>query len=454
MYNNLLYGAKRRILKEVEDAFLNHPAFSEKVKVFNKFPYEERIQYGAVLRNSSAAQIRMSADNYMADLHSFLRLAKNANYPGIAIEWARENTNNITTSVTENLTPQVDPTQRLFFTTNKMVVGYGEPTYVTSPGQITFKINGLQVQVEAVDGKNKKILLPMAPSAGSTAEVTYWAKVISPPGIYVVDFIEDNQFTVSPIYSVDNKVLVNKTTGLETTISLGDGNIYPGSEEVVLEGSLNYSGVDSYILVRDTNYTIDNTTGIVTFLNPVPADSVMKTSYRWQPTDYVNGPYTFNYYQEVHTAIPGVVICMGRRAKKGDQQAIIISEDRESQAMIYGGHWDMSLSLGIISKDTIQMEEMVDQVVNYLWAVRKNIMEFEGFTLNRVEPTGESEETFIETTGDLYYESTVDISVMTEWQRFIPYLYTIRHINTNIIPLVPDMREVIKYPEVGYERVL
>jgi len=69
-----------------------------------------------------------------------------------------------------------------------------------------------------------------------------------------------------------------------------------------------------------------------------------------------------------------------------------------------------------------------------------------------VEPTGETEETFIEGTGDLYYESSVDISVMTEWQRFVPYLITIRDIFVNFI-LEPDVREVIKYPTEGYERV-
>ena len=451
MFNNLLYGTKRRILKEVEDAFLTHPAFSEKVKIYNKFPYEERIQYGVVLRNSAASQIRMSADNYMADQHSYVRLAKNANYPGIAIEWIRENTNDITKYITEDLTSQVDPTQRLFLTTDKIVSGQTQSDYANSGGQVEFKINGSRVQVEAVNGERKQILLPFAPAAGSTATVSYWAKSLVDPGIYIIDFIEDNQFVVGPIYVIDDEIAINRTTGLETSVTLAYSNIYPTSEEIVLGG--NFSGVDSYILARDTDYSIDNTTGVITFLHPVPVDYMMKISYRWQPTDYMNGPYTFEYYQEVHNAIPGVVICMGRRAKKGDQQAIIVTDKRESQAMIYGGHWDMSLSMGVVSKDPIQMEEMVDQIVNHLWGVRKNVMEFEGFTLNRVEPTGESEESFIESTGDLYYESTIDIAVMTEWQRFIPYLFTIKHINTNLI-LVADIREVIKYPEIGYERVL
>jgi len=148
-----------------------------------------------------------------------------------------------------------------------------------------------------------------------------------------------------------------------------------------------------------------------------------------------------------------VVICMGRRAVKDDKQLIFVSSKQEQQARVYGGHWEMSLSLGVISKDAIQMEEMTDQIVNWLWGVRKNAMEFEGITLNRVEPTGESEESFIESTGDLYFESTVDIDVMTEWQKFCPYIFDIRAFDIRLTMFEPYLNTIIKVPTVGYERV-
>jgi hypothetical protein len=178
----------------------------------------------------------------------------------------------------------------------------------------------------------------------------------------------------------------------------------------------------------------------------------MKADYYTALSSQV-GPYTFKPYQEVHTAIPGVVICMARRAVLGDLQIVNVTNSREPQARIFGGHWNMSLSLGVISKDSIQMEEMVDQLVNWLWAVRKNRLEFEGITLNRVEPTGETEESFIESTGDLYFESTVDIDVMSEWQKFIPYPYALRLFEVHTFALEPDMRTVIRVPIVGYEKV-
>jgi hypothetical protein len=120
------------------------------------------------------------------------------------------------------------------------------------------------------------------------------------------------------------------------------------------------------------------------------------------------------------------------------------------------------------------MEEMTDHLVNELWIRRKNRLEYEGITLERVEPTGETEETYIDATGDLYYESTVDVSVMTEWQEFVPYFFSIKRIlvdleyidvkkfnfydvsNNNVLTekdIQPDLRHVIRYATTGYERV-
>jgi len=112
----------------------------------------------------------------------------------------------------------------------------------------------------------------------------------------------------------------------------------------------------------------------------------------------------------------------------------------------------MFMTLAVISKDNRQVEEMVDQIINWLWCVKKNQLEFEGITLTRVEPTGESEESFNDTATEFYYESTIDISVMTEWQRFIPYLSRIEHFSINEQVYMPDTRPVIKYPAAGYER--
>jgi len=96
------------------------------------------------------------------------------------------------------------------------------------------------------------------------------------------------------------------------------------------------------------------------------------------------------------------------------------------------------------------MEQMSDRLVEYLWSVRKNVLENEGLTLNSVEPSGESEEAHIDTTGDLYYESSVSVNIMTEWQLFKPYMPLLK---IRDIIVIPVLNPVFKGPIVGYERL-
>lgn len=452
MYQNLLFGVKRRILTEVEGAFHNHPVFSPKVEVKNKFPYNERVQYGVILRNTAASQIRMSADNYMADITSHVRLIRVKTYPGTSIEWVKEDEPYITNRYEEDISLRVDPTQRLYTTTYPILNGPGNTNYADSPMQIKVIKNGVEISAESVDGEKREVMLSQAPLLGDTLKIQYYRRVLADPGIYEVSFLSDDQFEVRAMYEIDGEVVVEKTTGTETSITLQRFPLSERSEQIFLDFENRTTDDPIIPLEKDVDYSINYATGVVTFLLPVPINYILKASYYTALTDPW-GPFQFKPYHEVHNAVPGVVICMGRRAVLGDLQAINVSRLREPQARIFGGHWNMAMSLGVIAKDSIQMEEMVDQIVNWLWAVRKNQMEYEGITLNRVEPTGESEETFIESTGDLYFESSVDIDLMSEWQKFIPYPYALRLFNITLFEMEPDTRTVIKLPTVGYETV-
>jgi len=473
MYQNLLYAIKRRLLSEVEDAFQNHPAFNEKVKVYHKYPYNERVQYGVVLRNTSASQMRMSADNYLADLLSHVRLARTTDtggqtFPSLSIEWVRENQTDVTELKVEDVSSLVNDTTRMFQTSQQILAGSGNTKFATNVGQVTITIDGAQVLPEYINGEKSVVILRQAPVNGSSVIITYFARKIVPPGIYIIDFIEDNQFEVMPFYIIDREEVIESTTGTEITADLENQNVQPGSDSLVLE----YKNSNVPVaLVRGTDYSIDYANGTITFLTPLSKGYQLFADYRWIPQNYYNGPYTVDIYQENHTALPGLVIAVARRAKKGDRQAVIVSKFRESQARIYGGHWTMNLELSVIAKDPIQMEEMAEQIINWLWAVRKNVLEFEGITLNSVEPTGETEEAFTETTGDVYYTTSISINVQSEWQEFVPYLFKIKNVTPNIQvwpgaknyevskdlrislnALEPDTRAVVKYPVLGYER--
>lgn len=452
MYQRLMVAIKRRILDESAQAFADHPAFSHKVRVYNKFPYEERVQYGLILRNTSASQIRLSPDNFMSDLYSLVRLARESTYPGIAIEWARENAGNITELTTEDVSAQVDPTQRRFFTTDPILAGKDNLEYADNPGQVKVTIDGTETLCQSVDGENREVLLLRSPGSTQTVEITYYHRNIVDPSFNFLDFVADDQFQVTTLYVIDQEVLIERTDGTESTAQLAHG----GGSEMIDSGSdelyVGYAGIEGsrlYDLRRGDDYSIDYNTGLVTFLQPLDKNYGIYADYRYG-TGTVGGPYTFKTFQENSEAIPGVILSIGRRAQAGDKQVVVITRDRNRQAKIYGGHWEMSLDLAVIAKDPAQMEQMTDHIVSHLWAERKNILEYEGIALNSVEPTGESEEMHVETTGDLYYESSVSISVQSEWQRFVPYdpRYRLRGVF-----VLPDMRTVLKSPVLGFEKL-
>lgn len=446
-YENLLVGMKGRIMDEAELAFENHHAFSEKVKIYNKFPYQERIQYGVVLRNASASQIRLSPDNFISDLFSLTRLARTGNFPGNSIEWVRENADSITEVTTEDVTLQLGSTQRLFHTTKQILAGPGNTLFSDSPGHIKVKVNGVKQNAVSVDGEERAVLLVRAPGDGVPVEVTYWSRHIVEPSIFAVEFTEDNEFYLDSYFTIEDELVIERTTGTETTATLANTNVWTNTELIY---QAHTDGKKIVAFDEGIDYTIDLLTGVITFLTPLQKNYSIYADYYYKDLNYLNGPFRFKDYQEIHDAIPGVIISIGRRAMKGDKQIIQVSQIREQQARIYGGHWEMSMELAVIAKDPMQMQEMTDHLVTFLWGIRKNVLEWEGITLNSVEPTGESEKTHIDTTGDLYYESSVSVNVQTEWQSFEPYLPLIRIKN---IYVLPDGRPVLKAPIVGYEKL-
>ena len=470
MYNRLFFAIKQRIIGEIIDTFTKHPAFTDKIKVYHKFPYGERIQYGVVLRNTGSGMIRMSADNYLGELKSHVALARAENFPGYSIEWVREDARYVTSyQEDEDVSSQLGPTQRLFQVSKPPIVsGLGNTDLADNIGQVLVTINGRETPAEFVDGKNGLVLIPHAPNLGDAVKVSYYYKSISPAGRYYVVFTEDNQFEVDQLLCVEGETEIENTLGTETSLILPHSNIADGSDRLYL---LSRNGSQPIILTKGTDYTLDILTSTVTFLTPLLKNLKLLADYRYK--GITTGPYTFAPYEEIDKAINGVVISIGRRAKKGDKQVVLLSNFREPMAQVYGGHWDMTLSLGVISKDSIQSGEMSDFLAEDFWGNKKNILEFEGITMTSITPSGETEEVFDSVSNDMYYETNVDINLMTEWQKFVPYLYKIKDLGIDLrgypkmsdfyvtknltlepITIISDQREVIKYPIVGYERVI
>lgn len=91
MYFRLSESLKRRFVSELRLFWAQHPRYRDIVDhIQGKYSFKERPQYGIIVKNSGGNRVDLSADNYVGTVISYVSLAKVKNYPGVAIEWVRE----------------------------------------------------------------------------------------------------------------------------------------------------------------------------------------------------------------------------------------------------------------------------------------------------------------------------------------------------------------------------
>ncbi len=91
MYYQLTESIKRRIILELRKYWQHHPKYPELVNnIQGKYSFEERPQYGIIVKISGGSRVDMSADNYRGVVKTYCYLTKVGNKPGFSLEWVRE----------------------------------------------------------------------------------------------------------------------------------------------------------------------------------------------------------------------------------------------------------------------------------------------------------------------------------------------------------------------------
>jgi hypothetical protein len=197
-------------------------------------------------------------------------------------------------------------------------------------------------------------------------------------------------------------------------------------ENKPLNGTLRiFEMPSSLVLYESTNYTYDGDKTI-TLTEPLPEGLSLTADYRY-PIES-RGPFPIKANYANRTAIEGVTIAFGRRCKKGDRMAIMISPYREPVALEYGGRWELSLDFDIIARDVFAQQEISDATVMYLWAIARSYLVNEGINVTDVSLGGESEEAYDQTGDDYYYMSNFSMSVETDWAVYVPLTAQIRRV--------------------------
>jgi hypothetical protein len=91
VYYRMTEQVKRRLIQTLRDFWSVQPQYPDLTDhIQGKYSFRERPQYAIILKTSSANQVQLSADNYVGTVQSHVMLARVGDYPGLSIEWVRE----------------------------------------------------------------------------------------------------------------------------------------------------------------------------------------------------------------------------------------------------------------------------------------------------------------------------------------------------------------------------
>jgi hypothetical protein len=349
MYYYLTQAIKRRLILELKDSFSRHPIY-EKIVPFiqNKFAFDERPQFGIIVKNATANRVGLSADNFIGTVQSYVMLAY-IKHPVYPLEWVREDLN----CVREN--------------------GDVMPT---------------------------------------------------PPGVYYIEILkvpENAQdvgyFAVDPLLTVTDEPVLHFLSGIEHEAQL---------QHTPVKGTVRLWQNHNYLLIEGTDYTVNYENGAIYFITSFNPDALVTGDYRYAAPSM--GPIPFVWNTADFKTLHGVVLAFGKRAKVNDKVAVVIYPDRVEAANAYGGRFDTTFELDVLTQDTNQMEEIADLVTMFLWGEKRPILSIEGIEITNISMGGESEEPYDET-GDLnYYMASLTVEIQTDWEIHLPLPLTISRI--------------------------
>lgn len=431
MYYYLSREVKRRFIDEMREIFKNYPGL-QKMKVSDKFPYQERPQYGLVVKNVSGNPIPLSGDNFIGTVVSHCFLAKLKGKKGLLLDWVRENPEQVTILTEENLSSQADGSNREFLLTHFPTIG-SQSVELAQQGDraVEIIIDGKPIIVP-MSFQTKKVLLPFAPEAGSEIFAKYFRRGLAEAGLYYIEVLSSAQGSASVMVDTlldYDSLIIESASGSESTFNLPHFPIHDKTFSMIEN--------DNFVMTEGVHYTINLQTGVLTFLsNPQdPAQklrprSKYRVQYRYQGPSY--GPFSVKPLNASYDMIPGVTLAFSNWLEAGDKQVVIVNPIREEVSHEYGGHFDVSLSLDIYSRDPIQRELIADLLAVKVFGEIKPRFDAQGLAIVNVSLNGESEDIYDENTDTVYYMAGMDVTFNTDWRLYAPLVPKLKIISLDV----------------------
>ena len=250
----------------------------------------------------------------------------------------------------------------------------------------------------------------------------------TPPGVYYLEILtaptlaqEKGSYVIDPLLTVWNEPVLTFKSGVEGEGQLQNSPVYK---------TLRLYENKNYLMVEGTDYTVDYPTGRINFLTRFTPGSSVAADYRFAAPS--RGPIPFMWNQADTTTLPGVVLAFGKRARPGDKVAVVVYPDLTDVANAYGGKFEVSFDLNVISRDTTQAEEIADLTVMEILAEKQPVLAREGIDLMDISIGGNAEETYDETADLYFYNASISIQLRADWEVHVPMSLTISRATTGI----------------------
>lgn len=249
----------------------------------------------------------------------------------------------------------------------------------------------------------------------------------TPPGVYFLEVLhaptspgETGLFVIDPLLTVTDEAVLLFQSGVER-----EGQL----QQLPVQGTARLYENGRFLLTEGQDYTLDYSTGQVTLTRYFGTGSKLSADYRYAAPSV--GPIEFTWNSSDATTLPGIVLAFGKRSEKGQKVAVVVYQDRVQAAEAYGGKFEVNFNLDILARDSIQIEEVTDLTMMYLWAHKKPALELEGIEIVDVSIGGETEEAVDETGDEYYYMANMSVQLRADWEVHQPMPLTI----TRVTPL-------------------
>lgn len=544
-YAYLTRTTKRFILEELKRFFTLMPRHKD-VEIRYKYQFKERPQKGIVLQNISADINRLSADNYLAGLESFIMQAQLAGFSGSFLEWVREDDLAITRNkgrfpsqpaahyltleqvgdnpddatfnlyieslprirderhpitgpiITLDHTPEPGTESLLLSPDFELLPGQGltlssafslrlgaNPLGLPE-GPVLVRILGNQGPFLVQAGVNDTIAgtlngIPffhtLDPGWRQVQDLAYELEQLGADlGLYPPFFsvaVADDRLALeaeSLLFEDSATNTAGPLLGLEGTLSpVVRGYRLPRGLSEAFEWTLSVDNIDYVISlpegpcsvqeyqkllqrnIGDLTVTIDEVgdyilSGNQVFLQiPVEPGQELRAFYSYrEPTQ---GPFEVKKENSRNDLIPGAVLAFGQNFVHGDKAVVVVYPQRQYTADLYGGKFNLSLDMDIITRDPMDREDIVDLLLlNFQHYERERLAE-EGLAIESVATSGEAEEIYDDNGDDYFFTSGISMSLLADWEISVPRPLTIervtpvsfseesRVLGTNLTPL-------------------